>query len=712
MYRQRILPRARRVRFVLTLLGVAVLAVAGCSCDDPVDDDTVPVDDDDSTGPVDDDSSEPADDDDSAGFAWLPGDSAQLAPDAGNSVGLYDLAVCPGGDEVYFTNLHYHGVGVASAADGSLLDVIDIDEATGGTVPLFPYVVCLPGSGLLVLNDRMAGQLLRIDPLAREVLDVHPVCNAPAWMEVDPVDGDLLVACIADSRIVQLDRDTLASVRTWDLGVVGPSRFTATADHLLVVDEIRELVAVFERDGGALADQFELEGWPNQVAVYDAGRAFLTDRTGGRLLELDAILPLTAVQEWPAGSDTFGVTAVPQRGRVYAVARQGAEVPDGGTYSGDPGVVYALDPASGTVAAEVEVGKTPHFAVYDEVTDRLYTGGEDSLDLSAIGPADELLWTSAAVGVTLDDAAVDPTTGRTWFPSHLSDEVWVYDWAAHEATRLSASGWPFAVDIDVDARRVYVATQQRARLDVFDADSLERVAQHDLGVESHQVPCDPLCTGHFAGVDLAVDPARGVVWVAHPPGVSLLRLDLASGVVDEVVIDEVAEPEPGEFFQHMSLAVEPATGRTFAYYGLEDRVVAVEGDEVVDEAEVHSAAGRPLVFDADRSRVLVGASVLDRDLAEVGALPVDAEFAAHLAGPDLYLALSTEAIWAVDAASLEVLSSLQLGELQTPPFWAGQYNLSPVLVFPLRPPGRVLVINVFEGTAEVVDPSTWAPVEE
>jgi len=681
----------------------------GCGCDsESADDDSAWTDDDTADDDTaDDDTAMP--DDDSTEPSWTAGDLVRLAPEAGNTVGLYDLAVCPAGDEVYFTNLHYPGLGVASATDGALLDVIDVREWTADTVPLFPFVVCLPGSGTLVVNHRTQGELLRIDAASREVLGTVDVCDHPGWMEVDEATGDLLLACVIGGEIQRRDAADLSLIETFDLGGIRPTRFTPTATELITVEEFEGQLTVFDRASSTEVDSMGVEGRPNQAAVWEDGRIFVAVREAGQLLQLSGPDPLTLQDTFLAGSDTFGVVAVPQRDRVYTVARQGLEVPQGGTYTGEPGLVYAIDPDQGAIAATIEVGKTPHFGVHHPSSDRLFVGAEDSLDIAAIGPDDDLLWLSEPLGLTLDDVALDPETGRMWFPSHLSDQLWVHD-PGDGAVALDAPSWPFAVALDVAARRVYAAAQQLTLLYEFDADTLELVREIDLGFDSHQLPCDPLCTGHFAGVDLALDPAGVHAYVAHPPGASVLRVDLTTGDVVEIVTGAAVEPGEEDFFQHMALDVDAANGRVFAYYGLDDRLVAIDGDDVVAEAEIDSPASRPLALDRTRSRVLIGSQVLDADLQAVDETPDDQTLLAHLAGPDLYLASLDDELQALDPFSLQPMYSIGVSDLQTALFMAGEYNLSPLLVYPTPGGALALVINVFEGEVEVADPASWPAV--
>ena len=696
------LPKNRTVPALLPRCGCLALlccVLFSYACDDESTDDDTADDD-----VADDDSG--VGDDDSAGPLWTAGDLVRIAPAVGNTVGLYDLAVCPSGDEVFFTNLHYPGIGVASATDGSLSDVIDIREWTDDTVPLFPFVVCLPGAGTLVVNHRTKGQLIRIDAASHQVLGTVTVCDHPGWMEVDEATGDLLLACVIAGAIERRDATDLSLVETFDLGETRPTRFLPTATVLVTVEEFDEQLTVFDRASSSEVDSLTVDGRPNQAAIWDDDHIFLSVRETGQVLDLSGPQPLTLEGELAAGSDTFGVTAVPQRGRVYAVARQGEDVPEGGTYTGDPGVVYAIDPDLGEVAASVEVGKTPHFAVYHSGSDRLFVGAEDSLDIAAIGADDGLEWLSGPLGLTLDDLAVDPVTGRMWFPSHLSDELWVHD-PVDGARALSAPRWPFAVEMDVDARRVYAAAQQLTLLYEFDADTLELIREIDLGFGSHQLPCDPLCTGHFAGVDLALDPAAGIAYVAHPPAASVLRVDLTSGDVVEVDTGPVVDPGEEDFFQHMALAVDEASGRLFAYYGLDDRLVAIDGEEVVAGAEVDSLASRSLALDRTRSRVLLGPRVMDQDLETVDEIEQGYALLAHLAGPDLYLASVDDELHALDPLTLQVVHSMDVSDLQTALFMAGEYNLSPLLVYPLPGGTLALVLNVFEGEVEVVDPAAW-----
>jgi DNA-binding beta-propeller fold protein YncE len=678
----------------------------GCK---PDDDDDVSADDD-VSGDDDDDLTDDDDatDDDTA--PWDDGHAVRLAHPQGNAVGLFDLAVCPGVDQVFFTSLHYPAIGVASATDGAVEGFIDLGEYTGDTVPLFAYLACVPGTGTLVVNDRARGQLIRIGAAGHQVIGATGVCTAPGWMEVSAANDTVYVACEGDDTIVQLDGDDLSPLASYSMGDVRVTRFELAPPRLLIVDEPAGKLHVFDMTVGEFVGEVAIAGQPTQSAVWDGDRLFVTDREGGRVVVLDGVAQPVWFDEIPAGSDPYGVTAVLPWGRVFVVARQGAELPATGTYMGDPGVVYALDPDGAQVLSEADVGKTPHFAVFHGDTNRLFVGNEDSLDISAIGPEGNTEWTSPPLGLTLDDAAVDPIGGRIWFPSHLTDQVWIYDWSAAEATAVDLADWPFAAEADVPGRRIYVVTQQRAALVALDADTFEELERWDLGVETHQLPCDPLCTGHYSAVDLKVDFQRDLAYVAHPPAASVLRVDLVSGAVTELSTGEVVDPGPEDFFQHMALAVEPASGRLYAYYNLADRVVAFEGDTAVAEATVDAESNRPLTLDVVRERVLIGDQVLGFGLEPLGQVSDGQQLLVHLAERDLYLAQGTDALLAIDPETLETVGQRPLASLAHPPFWAGENHLAPLMLFPAEEGRLVLVINAFEASIEVTDPASWAPI--
>ncbi len=672
------------------------------------DDDDVTAADDDTTG--DDDSG----DDDSTGdddAPWDDGHAIRLAHPQGNAVGLYDLAVCPDVDEVFFTNLHYPALGVASAEDGALVGFIDLGEATEDTALLSPYVACVPSFGTLVVNDRARGQLIRIGASSHQVIGAVPVCEDPGWIEVSPATDSIYVACGSDRAIVQLAGDTLAQLASYPMGDVHVTRFALSPPRLLVVDDVSGTLHVFDMTSGTFAAEVTIPGQPNEVAVWGGDRLFVTDRVGGRVAVLDGADEPTWTDAVSAGSDPFGVTAVAPWARVFAVARQGAELSAEGAYTGDPGVVYAIDPATADVVSEAEVGKIPHFAVFHGDTDRLFVGNEGSLDISAIGIDGAVEWTSPPLGLTLDDAAIDPQAGRIWFPSHLTDQLWIVDWTASAAMALDVDRGPYAVEADVPGRRVYLATQQVAELIAFDADTQEEVSRWDLGVDSHQLPCDPLCAGPYSGVDLELDFARELAYVSHPPRASVLRVDLDSGEVTELSTGSPIAPGPGERFQHMALAVEPESGRLYAYDNLADRLVAFEGETLVAEVAVDTEQPRPLSLDRVRGRVLIGDQVLGFGLEPLGQVPGGHQLLAHLAARDLYLAMGEGMLLALDPETLEPVSSRPLTDLAHPPFWTGEGQRAPLMLFPAEGGRLALMVNAFEAGVEVSDPSGWTPAE-
>lgn len=671
-------------------LALALVAASGCGGDD--------------------DDSTPGDDD--VALPWAAGDAAVLAPPEGNSMGLYAMALCPGGDELYYTNLHHPHLGVVDVTTGTLAATIDLRSVTGGMAPVFAFVACHGDSDTLLVNDREGGTVIRVDPVAGTVLQVEPVCSDPGWIEVDGVSGDAWVACPDDGALARLDGVSLAVTDTVELGGLIPVRAQLAGGRLYVTDEASQKLAVVDPDSGDLLGVTAVDGRPNMVARWGDGRLFLSERLGGRVVVLDDGDPPAITGQVPAGSDPFGVLAMADRNRVYVVARQGADVPPGEAYTGQPGLLIALDPDGGPVE-QVEVGETPHFVLHHPGEDLLLVGNEDSLDVTAVGPDHEVAWTTPPLGLTLDDVAADAATGRLWFPSHLSDELWVHDRATGEATALDVPWWPFAVELDAAGRRVYVATQQHDTLRAYDADSLALVDEWDLGVGTHALPCSPLCTGHPTATDLALDPERGWAYVAHPAGPSALRLALDGGAVTAIPLGEPVPPGDDDKFQHMQLAVDPADGRLYAYYNLDDRLVAVDGDAVVHEATVDSRDARPLVLDPARGRVLCGRHVLDRDLQALDTTPEGLDVIAVLTAPDAYLVRGHEELALLDPASLEVTAEFALAGLQVPPFGVpdpadeDKTMTSPVIAAPLGGGPLLVVVDVFEGSFEVLDVRDW-----
>ena len=131
---------------------------------------------------------------------------------------------------------------------------------------------------------------------------------------------------------------------------------------LAVDDEGRLLVTGFSCDRVASYDPL-LDRWETRATepsprgvVFDPRGRFFVAHTSGLVSEI-ALDPLRVRQTWPLASataapiETIGI-AVDAAGSVWTASSQGG--------AGDDGIATRLDPGSGEVTAQLEVGRAPH----------------------------------------------------------------------------------------------------------------------------------------------------------------------------------------------------------------------------------------------------------------------------------------------------------------------------------------------------------------
>lgn len=581
------------------------------------------------------------------GEAPPPPTVQRLGPPA-PAVGIYDVEATT--DAVYVTNLHVPFVTVADPVTGAWIDAIDLRSA-GMEHPLFPRVESWAGA--LWVSAPNEQRLARFD------LDTHAlieVLETPeAWRLLDS-DDDGLLASTPDGLFRMGDETTLLVATDLTASAVDTD-----GTHLAAVDDVTGQVL--------LAGQWQVDTGRldlGDVLVID-GRVWVTDRAAGQVLEVGPEGVLAAVD---VGSDTFSLERIDDD--LLVLNRQGAALPENGSYGGDPGTVVRLTQDL-TPVWTVELDKTIHFADSPDGGQTWWTANEDALRLSRFSSDGEELRRGPRIGLTIDH--LTRTADGVVFGSHLTDEVWI---VSDEAVVGATCGWPFFAAYDGDA--LHVPCQESGWIDVLDPRNGTLQDRKQPADSFHRVCEDGLCTGHDALIGGAL--SGDGMWVADPREGRLVRSD---GHTIDLGIEGTAAPH----VQH--LATVWWDDRFLVYDAIDRRLLGVDPGGQVEGID-HDVLGEwPLV--QGTNRVWSGGTAFDRDLGEVGQ--VDGEVLATTAEWIVSLDDQTLKVWSV--LDLTRVAELPLEDLAAPPYTrAGSHG-------PIRAVAeddRLWIASVFRGTLE------------
>ena len=545
-----------------------------------------------------------------------------MAPPA-PSVGIYDVEATA--DAVYVTNLHVPFVTVVDPQDGGWADALDLREA-GMEHPLFPRVeswdgrvwVMSPNEGLLAAwRDGVLDQVIET-PEGWRLLGSD---GDGLWLAGE--DG--LYRVTADGPSLATSTDVYASALSVDDGQV------ALVDEKLgVVSLIGQWSVVVD---GLLGD----------VQLID-GRVWVTERRGGQVHEVDATGVIASLS---AGSDTFSLERVEDD--LLVLNRQGAALPEWGSYGGDPGTVLRVTQEL-EVVWTLELDKTLHFASSADGGQTWWTANEDALRMSRFSADGDEERRGSPLGLTIDHIAMSHMHGPALFGSHLTDEVWSVSTA--DTRQGPTCGWPFFGALTSQGESVYVPCQEDGRVDQIATWDLALSNRYAVADTFHRRCEDGLCTGHDVLVG-GVHAFSTGFWVADPREGRLVRAS------DGREIDLQVQGTSAAEVQHMAVV---DLDNTFVVYDpIDRRLVAATLDGVVAERSLDIATEWPLVQDGER--VWARDVAYDADLQVVGQVQGEV-----IAVGEWIVTRDSETLRVFDPATLEQVGERDLATLEAPPF--------------------------------------------
>ncbi|MCK6501823.1 hypothetical protein L6R53_00215 [Myxococcota bacterium] len=584
-------------------------------------------------------------------------------------VGAYGIAADAATGQVYVSSLHVPFITLLDPASGGWAGSLDLREA-GAETAYFPRLYVQDDT--LWVTDLDAGRLLRFSlpdhtPLSAVELDADTITTALGPDGPWGASGTVLTRYGPEGAV-----ETLRSP-------VAPTTFHVSSDGIAVADARSSAVALLDRAGLPRFEATVAEGTVESVLAWE-DRLVLADRATGDVVALQDGVEVGRAH---VGSDAFALYR--RDDLLLVVVRQGAALPESGSYQGAPGLVVALDADLAPVWT-AELGKTLHFLADDG--ERLWAMAEDSLQASAIDPTTgEELLRGPRLGLTIDH--LQPVGDRVWFGSHLTDEAWAVDLPGRGGATLQADvvdtcGWPFR--LVPDGAQGVVACQESgevARIDLASAS----LASTERWADTFHVACeDGLCTGHSVFVGAAVD-GDGVV-VADPRTASLRRADGATVAVG----DPTQAPERLQHFDVLAL-----DDGLLAFEPRSQQVAWVAAGAAVLQPVDGPAATFPLVWDQDRA--WAGREAWQAGPTRVALLPGEGQVEA--AGAGYLVVREGDDLVVLDREDLAERGRLALAELSQPPFPSLGGEAGPVRLAVDEETATLLVGNLLRGTIEL-----------
>ncbi len=550
------------------------------------------------------------------------------------SVGIYDVEATP--DAVYVSNLHVPFVTIADPATGERMGAFDLRDGEIDHA-LFPTLEIWDGRLWVsaVNEQRMLGFDLDTGELTTESLP-GPLLHAD--------DGGLYATSAEgvwryDGEWAELEGWTLTPSA---LDVEG-QRMAATNGR--AVEVLGEWSV--DTEHSELSDVLLL----GEVV-------FVTDRLSGEVLRVGS----EGVEDsLVTGSDTFALEGVEDD--LLVTNRQGAALPDSGSYEGAPGRVTRLTTEL-QIVWTLDLDKTIHSLAWDG--SKWWTANEDALRLSSFTSEGVETLRGARLGMTIDHLAA--SEGELWAGSHLTDELWV----VQTGETVASCGWPFQV-VPFEGKG-HVVCQESGELQVVDLASRQETSRSSLAETFHRRCEDGLCTGH--------DALIGAGWSSQ----GLLVGDPREGRVligdDWVELEVEAASAPS--VQHMG--VVELGDAVVVYEPRDGRLVSIRDGQVVASVELDGLGEWPLVLDGEV--VWAGSTAYDEDLVAVGTTE----------GTVLAPGVALEGSELVTATA-----RLSLDDLREPPYTRdGQHG--PIRVACVG--DELWVASVFRGTVERRDVAT------
>ncbi len=282
--------------------------------------------------------------------------------------------------------------------------------------------------------------------------------------------------------------------------------FPALAGEAFVTNQGSNTVSIVDLEQAKVVATVPVTGRPAGVTVASDGLVYVT-RPEDKMVSVLDPHSRKMVDETPLGSGPLGIASNPVTGDVYvadwnedvifvlrdrdlvATIAVGdspsglAVTPDGQrllSADRDSHQVSVIDLGSSEVVGTVPVGIRPFGVTIDAAGRLAYTANVGSNDVSVIDLA--TLKVIASVKVGERPYAVALTKGRAFVTNSYGDSVSVFDTATRAPVGLLDTGeYPEGIMASEDGSRIYVANWFSNTLSIVDSDSLDVLADVEVG---------------------------------------------------------------------------------------------------------------------------------------------------------------------------------------------------------------------------------------
>jgi len=493
----------------------------------------------------------------------------------GNCIGLWGVAVNPGTNRVYVTNVHTPNLAVF---DGNSEEFVNVIRLTDKVEQMCVDICFNPVNERLYVTSHIFDRVWSVDANTEEVVGEYEPGSAPSGVASDYTTGKTYVALGGDPSVAVLDSNdkllTKIPVKPWAYPVaVDPERrraYTVSQMANLAVYQNFEnpvgyphgILNVIDTEKNEVIGEVGVERRSRGIAVdTKTGLVYVSNRVDDSVLVIDPE-NMKVIKRLKVHCNPMGLCMYPGKDKLYVVNLLGEWYDD----IGQPAIVSVIDTRRNEVVKDIPVGKFSTSVAVNHANGRVYVSNEDDMDISIIdADKDEELCRVSARGTTVDGMEFISRTNRMYVPTHFVKGVRTVDTKKLEVVGdVIFDCWGVACAVNEKSDRIYFNNSQRGTVHVIDGRTNREVTWANLGVGSNMM------RRLWAGI--ACDEKRDLVFAAmvRTNGVAVLRDEPEKArllLLGRVSLGEPQLQDPGRFVgsTQMAVAANRETGNVYVY---------------------------------------------------------------------------------------------------------------------------------------------------
>jgi YVTN family beta-propeller protein len=475
------------------------------------------------------------------------------------------IAVDPETNRVYVANW---GSSIVSVIDSSTDTVVR--NITEGIVA--PDAIAVdPETNRVYVANGISNTVSVIDSSTNTVVRNITVTHFPSAIAVDPETNRVYVAHENSHSVSVIDSSTDTVVSNITEGISYPADIAVdpetnrvyVANAGSIDDSVNASVSVIDSSTDTVVSNItEGISYPSDIAVDpETNKIYTIFGAGNRISVIDA----NTSDETIVYVDKASSLAVdPETNRVY--------VANWGRFDDGNDTVSVIDSSTDTVVGNIRVGESASAIAVDPETNRVYVGNYESDTISVIDGLTNSVLIEATisnqdragedrageVGIKIQRSpfaiAVDPETNRVYVAHENSHSVSVIDSSTDTVvSNIRVGETPSAIAVDPETNRVYAANWGSNTTSVIDSST-------DTVVGNIRV-------GHFPSA-IAVDPETNRVYVGNWGSIDDfvsyydITLNASVSVIDSSTDTVVSNITEG-IFRPSDIAIDPETNRVY-----------------------------------------------------------------------------------------------------------------------------------------------------